>query len=64
MSCQMCETELNWSSGITAGGWGAESLPEVFHLEIYADVPRKERQGKRENGEQKEENFVKGKVEN
>ena len=42
----------------SGGGW--QSAP-LTHREISADLPGKEREGKRENGEEKKENKKKGK---
>ena len=38
--------------------WGRrhECPPDAFHWEIFADLPGKEREEKRENGEEKKEN--------
>ena len=37
-------------------GAGGRVRPDIFHLEICADLPGKERQQKKENGEEKKEN--------
>ena len=60
----LCSLTVN---GITArGGFGGQSAPDAFHQEIFADPSGKERQGKRENGEENKEYCKReeGKVEN
>ena len=50
-----------------AGGGGREQgrvPPDAFHRKSFADLPGKERQGKKRGMEKKRRKIVKGKVEN
>ena len=45
-----------WNRGITAGVGRGQSAPDTSHRDISPDLPGKERQRNRENGEEKKEN--------
>ena len=51
------------TSGITVGGRGRVP-PETSHREISGDLPGKEMEGKKENGEEKKENRKRGRLQN